>query len=275
MKEKWDRMGRDKDDDNLDLTEEKAKDRDRVERLAEEMAAQARMAYDDDTKIWSGAGLRVTDYKTNSRVILPKALSPLEESKLEVLRMELLHQAKEWIAKNCDCKGNQPSNLPKKAQAGVKSLRKRASDGSLAIVPTDKSGRFAVMTMKTYIKAGEVHTVGDEEIGLAELRANQKRVNGIVSMLLKTFNIGRACKHESRWRESTINNSLEVSPMWILYKCHKGWTFHKGTPPPTRGVMGGNQGMNSHLSEIVSWAVEPLADAALPLSSEVISNEQK
>ena len=31
--------------------------------------------------------------------------------------------------------------------------------------------------------------------------------------------------------------------------------------------------MNTHLSEIVSWAIEPLADAALPKSSEVISNE--
>ena len=30
--------------------------------------------------------------------------------------------------------------------------------------------------------------------------------------------------------------------------------------------------MNSHLSEILSWALEPLADAMLPKSSEVISN---
>ena len=71
------------------------------------MAAQARLAYDSETKIWSGASLRVTDYKSNSRVILPKALSASEESKMEVLRVELLHQAREWVVKYCDCKGNQ------------------------------------------------------------------------------------------------------------------------------------------------------------------------
>ena len=31
--------------------------------------------------------------------------------------------------------------------------------------------------------------------------------------------------------------------------------------------------MHSHMSEILSWALEPLADALLPKSSEVISNE--
>ena len=70
-----------------------------------------------------------------------------------------------------------------------------------------------------------------------------------------------------------INHSLESCPLWLLFKCHKGFTWRKGTPPSTRGVMGGNQGMNSHLSEILSWALEPLADALLPKSSEVISNE--
>ena len=129
------------------------------------------------------------------------------------------------------------------------------------------------MSMQTYIKCGEVHTDGDEKIGLSGLKANQKRVNGSVSMLLKILNIGSKCQHEGRWRESTINQSLESCPLWLLYKCHKGWTWKKGTPPPTRGVMGGNQGMNSHLSEILSWALEPLADALLPKSSEVISNE--
>ena len=31
--------------------------------------------------------------------------------------------------------------------------------------------------------------------------------------------------------------------------------------------------MNSHMSEILSWALEPLADALIPNSSEVVSNE--
>ena len=105
IKEKWDRMGRDTENMDETLTDEELKDRDRGAQLAEEVEAQTRLAYDEDTKIWSGASLRVTDYKANSRVILPKALSPVEESKLEVLRVELLHQTKEWIKTNCDSKG--------------------------------------------------------------------------------------------------------------------------------------------------------------------------
>ena len=127
---------------------------------------------------------------------------------------------------------------------GLKTIRKRKTDGELVVLPTDKSGRFAIMSMKTYIEAGEVHTRGDEEIGLSELKSNQKKVNGNVSMLLKIMNVGAKCQHEGRWRESMINHSLESCPLWLLYKCHKGWTWRKGTPPPTRGVMGGNQGMN-------------------------------
>ena len=169
---------------------------------------------------------------------MPKALSASEESKMEVLRVELLHQAREWVGKYCDCKGNQELNLSKEEQIGLKRIKKRNGE-DLVLLPTDKSGRFAVMSMQTYIKSGEVHTMGDQEIGLNELKANQKRVNGNVSMMLKIFNVGKKCKHESRWRESTINHSLETCPMWLTYKCHKGWTCRKGTPPPTRGLMGG------------------------------------
>ena len=72
---------------------------------------------------------------------------------------------------------------------------------------------------------------------------------------------------------------VQSTTAWSLAHCGfyinvtKDGHGKKGTPPPTRGVMGGNQGMNSHMSEILSWALEPLADALLPKSSEVISNE--
>ena len=92
-------------------------------------------------------------------------------------------------------------------------------------------------------------------------------------MLLKVFGVGIDTKHESRWRESMISNSFEACPLWLLFKCHKGWTSSKGTPPPTRPVVGGNSGMNTHLSEVLSWALEPLADSIAKKSSEVISNE--
>ena len=111
------------------------------------------------------------------------------------------------------------------------------------------------MSMATYIKAGSVHIKDDEEVGIDERKANQRVVNGAVSMLLKIFRVGKECHHEGRWRESMINNSLEACPLWLLFKDHKSWVSSSGVPPPTRPVMGGNGGMNTHLSEILSWAL--------------------
>ena len=48
--------------------------------------------------------------------------------------------------------------------------------------------------------------------------------------------------------------------MYLLYKDHKGWKWGDGGSPPTRPIASGNQGMNMHLSEMISEVVEPVAD---------------
>ena len=102
----------------------------------------------------------------------------------------LVHQNRDWVKKNCNCKGEQKSNLSREEQAGLKSVRKRIADGELVLLPTDKSGRFAVMSMETYVKAGMVHVKDDIEVGVMEKQANQSRINGAVSMMLKVFRAG-------------------------------------------------------------------------------------
>ena len=273
LKHKWDCMGREGDEDDELLSDEEKLEHERVAQLAEEMAAQTRMVHNTDKDSWDARGLRVTDYKHNSRVIFPKAGTGEQENNLEVLRTELLHHHREWVKQNCNCKNEQKMNLSKEEQSGLKSLKKRVAEGSLVVLPTDKSGRLAVMTMDTYIKAGKVHIKDDEEIGLEERKANQKVINGTVSMLLKIFRVGCDSRHEARWRESMISKSLEACPLWLLFKDHKLWESSRGTPPPTRPVMGGNSGMNTHLSEILSWLLEPLATSLIGRSSEVISGE--
>ena len=274
LKHKWDCMSNDdEEEDNANKSEEELQEESRVAQLAEEMAAQSRMVFDEEGNTWDARGLRVTDYKNNSRVIFPKAQAGEKESNLEVMRSELLHHHREWVKSNCKCSGEQKANLSVKEQEGLKSIRKRMQEGSLVILATDKSGRFAVMSMATYIKAGMVHVKDDQEVGPEEKKANQKTVNGAVSMLLKIFQVGADCKHEGRWRESMLSNSLEACPLWLLFKDHKSWSSSKGTPPPTRPVMGGNAGMNTHMSEILSWVLEPLANAMMSQSSEVISDE--
>ena len=105
-------------------------------------------------------------------------------------------------------------------------LRLRLKSGELVILHTDKSGKFAVMTMKTsYIVAGDVHLEGEEEITMEDLKKNQRQMNGHVSMLLKMFNTGGDWKHQARMRESMISDGHAVCPMWLLFECHKGWSW--------------------------------------------------
>ena len=90
-------------------------------------------------------------------------------------------------------------------------------------------------------------------------------------MILKFFGVGMDWDHQQRLRESMLNNSISVCPLWLLYKCHKGWTMETGKVPPTRPVAGGNAGMNFPLSEVVSWVLEPLASTME--GGELVSGE--
>ena len=47
LKHKWDCMGQDEEIDEANMTEEERKEEDRVAQLAEEMAAQTRMVFDE------------------------------------------------------------------------------------------------------------------------------------------------------------------------------------------------------------------------------------
>ena len=68
------------------------------------------------------------------------------------------------------------------------------------------------------------------------------------------------------------NGGIAVCPLWLLYKCHKGWTYKSGKLPPTRPVAGGDSGMNFPLSELISWVLEPIA-SAMDASGELCSGE--
>ena len=275
VKHKWQCLNDDETEEGeeeIPLSDEEQRESERVAALAEEMAAESRTPYDDKERTFDLRKQKVTDYKKNSRVIFPRAQSAENESKLEVLRVELQNEHDEWVKTHCDCKSKQLPNLTKDEIAGLKSIRLRLVNGELVVLPTDKSGRFALMTMATYIKAGEVHIKEDKEMTVNDLRKNQKQLNGHVSMILKVFGAGANWEHQQRLRESMIHEGISVCPLWLLYKCHKGWTSDSGKVPPTRPVAGGNAGMNFPLSELVSWVLEPLA-SAMEGSSELVSGE--
>ena len=85
---------------------------------------------------------KVTDFRSNLRVVLPRAQSGIKESNLEVLRRELDQSHRHWMKAHCSCNGDQAMNLDEFELDGLRSLRKRGSNGEIVILPTDKSGRL-------------------------------------------------------------------------------------------------------------------------------------
>ena len=55
---------------------------------------------------------------------------------------------------------------------------------------TDKSGKFAVSDVESYIEMGAVHTSKDTEVGDETVRKIQKMYNGHTSMWLNMANVG-------------------------------------------------------------------------------------
>ena len=231
------------------------------------------MIFNSDDKSLNFARKRVTDIKGNSRVILPKKVKNFDlEARLEMFRTECMGTFKQFMSENCGKYGKQKSNLTKAQLKGLKSLKTRIENAEIVVLPTDKTGNFAIMTCETYLKSGMKHTRGDIEVGWECLEEAQREVNGHVSMLLKIFHMGEYWNHEDRIRETMLSNGMTVCPISLLYKDHKGWTNKDNSIPPTRHVAGGHVGLNLYLSEVVSEISEPMV-GTLKDGAEVISGE--
>ena len=81
------------------------------------------------------------------------------------------------------------------------------AEGSLIVCETDKLGRFAIMSQEESLMAGEKHVEKDEEVDLEFLLKNQSRLNGHMSVLLKTFNAGTDWNHQARLRATKLTAS--------------------------------------------------------------------
>ena len=152
-----------------------------------------------------------------------------------------------YVGNFCKEGGKQTSNLSASQARGLKSLKKRVADGEVVIVPTDKSGRLAIMTRAAYMEAGLKHTLKDKLVGWQEIKDSQKELNGHVSMLIKSFRIGSRWDHGARVRETTMGEGLSICPMSLLFKDHKGWDS------PTYETCGGWTLRRSEKPKICFW----------------------
>ena len=98
------------------------------------------------------------------------------------------------------------SNLTKAQLKGLKSLKARIENAEIDVLPTDKTGNFAIMKRETYLKSGMKHTRGDEEVGWEYLEEAQSEVNGHVSLILKIFHMEEWGNQEDRMMETMLGN---------------------------------------------------------------------
>ena len=291
LKYKWETMGDEKDEKKGEMmrddsilarrilfeelyTREELEDLEADEEDESNMRdAEMRMTFDLRNGVLDMRKRRATDVKNNSRVILPRKMRGFEEeARLEMLRQKLRGTFSQYMREKCGPGGLQKSNLTRGEIKGLKSLKKRVKNGEIAILPTDKTGLFAVMSRDTYLECGLSHTRGDVKVDWEDLKLAQSELNGHTSMMIKIFSIGRTWEHTSRVRETMLGEAMATCPLSLLYKDHKEWKRESGKCPPTRPVAGGHLGMNLYLSEVISDLVEPLVDT-YPGGREVISTE--
>ena len=164
-----------------------------------------------------------------------------------------------------------PINLEKKERQALKSLKKRIAEGELIIGQTDKSSRFAVMTRKQYLDAGKVHTNKDLKVGWQDVKYTQGQLNSHMWWVAKILGYGKRTDPE-RVLKNLQNHYLELPEMALLVKDHKAWSPDKGVPVPTRPVVSGNRGLNTHLSEAIAEILEPVA---LEMGSGEVSSTEE
>ena len=164
-----------------------------------------------------------------------------------------------------------PINLSKCEIDALRSLKKKIKDGSLVVTRTDKSSRFAVMSKKQYLESGWTHTAKDQKITWKEVTYLQNQINSHVWWLANC--VGYASETDSKRMMGNIqNHSLEVPEMALLVKDHKQWSKSSKKPVPTRPVVSGNNGINTHLSEFISELLEPLV---MELGSGEVSSTEE
>jgi hypothetical protein len=145
----------------------------------------------------------------------------------------------EFTKEYCYNKKEQESNLTKQEKEDLMSLKQRLTEGEILIEPTDKSSRFSLMDVETYLQAGLKHAGKDEIVTIDQIKDNQHELNSQVSMLLKIYLVGGNWGHSSRARGNMICSSEIICNMYVLFKDHikrGSWAQMIAPPPPLNRV---------------------------------------
>ena len=176
-------------------------------------------------------------------------------------KKRVMEETEEWIKKNCDDKGNQAkTNVSPAMRLGIKRVKERVEKGEVVVVPTDKSGKFAIMPLDVYEEMGRVHTEGATIINESELSDLQRELNNHVKMFTKVFNVGvtHGEKNVERIRSGFTSGANGVAILWLVPKDHK--EKKDGIPMASRPVVSITNTILARFSRLVTTVVRTLAD---------------
>ena len=111
--------------------------------------------------------------KNSTRVVMPKAIDPIKEGKMNNAKNVIIGSTMEYIEKPKKHNIiNQKQNLTKSEYRGIKELSKRKN---MRVGQTDKSKRLWVMNDETHDKAVQKHVnTKDKIITREEMREKEK-----------------------------------------------------------------------------------------------------
>ena len=153
----------------------------------------------------------------------------------------------------------------------METLSKRVREGEIFITSTDKSSRFALLNRKQYLDSGKVHASKDKQIKWCDVKYLQAQVNSHMWWLSRIVDYSKDTDPR-RMSKNIQGFTVEVPEMVLLIKDHKVWSPTSGDPVPSRPVVSGSRGINTHLSEWISEFLEPIA--AVMGSGEISSTEE-
>ena len=152
--------------------EEKLDEEDAIELTPEEEEknaeedARARFTFDPLNKVFDDRKRRVTYLQECSRVTLAKPLPTEHETLIEMRRGMHTRIYNQYRKEKCRNGVVQQSDLTDGQQEGLKTLKKRISEGEIVVLKTDKSGKLCVATRDAYREM--VHAGNDKVIGRKE-----------------------------------------------------------------------------------------------------------
>ena len=229
---------------------------------------ERRPTFDPETSTLDLRNMRSTDLPTNSYVHMPPALEEDEEIKLQDLKQDLMKATDAYIKevredqarKRNSMKASKFKNLTQEENQGLEDLMRRED---VVIFQTDKTGRLAVDTKESYVRATLPHVEGDELVDEKEHETLQRVINAHTTMWLRISKAGEKTGSEpDKGNFNRIKNSLRVShhgyaPLYTLRKDHKE-VEDTDAGPPTRPVCGGNEAYNSKLSHLLGYFLRPV-----------------